>query len=164
MGTPTYTPLANVTLGSSAASVTFTSISGSYRDLVLVGNLGATVSEANALKVQFNGDTASNYSYVVMAATSSATSASGTDTSIRMYHQSSGGSSNNMFILNIMDYSATDKHKTTLSRSSNAGLLAEAEANRWANTAAITNFSIFWATSGNNITAGSTLALYGIAA
>jgi hypothetical protein len=37
-GVSAYTALANVTLGSSAANVTFSSISGSYRDLVLIVN------------------------------------------------------------------------------------------------------------------------------
>ena len=36
MPTPTYTPLATVTLGTSAASVTFSSIPATYRDLILI--------------------------------------------------------------------------------------------------------------------------------
>jgi hypothetical protein len=40
----TYTPLATQTLGSAAASVTFSSISGAYTDLVLVLNIKSTSS------------------------------------------------------------------------------------------------------------------------
>jgi hypothetical protein len=41
----TYTPLATQTLGSAAASVTFSSISGAYTDLVVSLQLVLTLSD-----------------------------------------------------------------------------------------------------------------------
>ena len=163
MPTSQYTALANITLSSAVATVTFSNINQTYRDLVLVGQVGAAAG-GNALKMQFNGDTASNYSSVTMAGNgSSPASYAAADTNIRMFHHYNPGSNlNNMFTLNIMDYSSTTKHKTTISKSSSADGIAEAEANRWGSTAAITSLTIFWATSGNNILSGTSLVLYGV--
>jgi hypothetical protein len=60
MPTPTYTPIATTTLGTAAASVTFSSISGSYTDLVLI--IAGVQSVADVPYIQFNSDTATNYS------------------------------------------------------------------------------------------------------
>jgi hypothetical protein len=62
-GVSAYTALANVTLGSSAASVTFSSISQSYRDLVLV--ITATTSAVDNAFIRFNSDSGSNYNIVI---------------------------------------------------------------------------------------------------
>ena len=60
---PTYTPIATQTLGSSAASVTFSSIPGTYTDLMLISFAQGQASGGdNRLVLQFNGDTATNYS------------------------------------------------------------------------------------------------------
>ena len=52
----TYTPIARQTLGSAAASVTFSSIPQGYTDLVLVMNLGAATSDY--VQIVLNSDTA----------------------------------------------------------------------------------------------------------
>jgi hypothetical protein len=67
MPTSTYVALATTTLGATAASVTFSSIPATYRDLVLVYN--GTTSANIGVDVEFNGDTNSaNYSRVFMYA------------------------------------------------------------------------------------------------
>ena len=59
----TYEPIATTTLGSAQSSVTFSAISGSYTDLVIVIN-GALSSGLASLSVEYNGDTTvGNYSY-----------------------------------------------------------------------------------------------------
>jgi hypothetical protein len=65
-------------------------------------------------------------------------------------------------IAQIMDYSATDKHKTFLVRSNTTANNVAAHAVRWANTAAITTVAVeaistTWAV-------GTTLNLYGVIA
>ena len=57
----TYVAIAEQTLGSAAASVTFSSISGAYTDLVLVSVAGTTTGAPNTF-LQLNGDTSTNYS------------------------------------------------------------------------------------------------------
>jgi hypothetical protein len=157
MPTPTYTPLANVTLGSTASSVTFSSIPVTYRDLILVIN--GTTNTATGVTATHNGDTtAANYTLVNMAGNSNNTTSSGTASNsnlISMYTTRSMG------IIQFLDYSATDKHKTALSRSDNAANDAYAQARRWANANAITSIAI--GAYGNTFQTGSTFALYGIA-
>lgn len=158
MPSPTYVPLANVTLGSTASSVTFSSISQSYRDLIVITNGLCTVTGDESV-AQYNGDTASNYSFVQMYGTgSSAASNSGNNTFVGAGRCSTSGTSS---ILHIFDYSATNKHKTSLSRGDNGGTISSAQVGRWANTAAITSVKIT-ALSGV-YSAGATFALYGIA-
>jgi hypothetical protein len=65
MPTPTYTPLATVTLGSSASSVTFSSIPGTYRDLILIFD-GTGSGTTGNLRMTFNGSTLSNFTDVRM--------------------------------------------------------------------------------------------------
>jgi len=163
MPTPTYTPLANITLGSAAASVTFSSISQSFRDVVLVFN-GST-SSSTLIWTRFNGDTGTNYNYVVMAGNAAGTySANGTFNVGYLADTSVSANTNFMVQLSLMDYSATDKHKSALVRSGieySSGTAVYASAHRWANTAAVT--SIVFTTATGNWNAGSTFSLYGIA-
>lgn len=157
MATPTYDLLDSTTLGTAAASVTFSGISGSYRDLILVTN-----TEANAgydQYLQFNSDTAANYSLVRMFGTGSSTGSS----TIATTHLPVGDTyayKGNMQV-QIMDYSDTSKQTTVLSRSSNASNTVIATAGRWANTAAVTTVTL--QISSSTYAAGSTFALYGIA-
>jgi len=59
----TYEPIATTTVSNSSTStVTFSSISGTYTDLIIIGNLGSETTNAFPY-LQFNGDTGSNYSY-----------------------------------------------------------------------------------------------------
>jgi hypothetical protein len=157
MPTPTYTPLANLTLGSSASTVTFSSISQAYRDLILV--FSGTTSVDTQIRVRFNSDSGSNYSWVQMFGNGSvAGSVSGTDTSLRGTNFNTVVGQNTV---QIMDYSATDKHKTVLiRRSRDTDTIAAAE--RWANTAAITTITLV--TNSGTYNSGTTFALYGIVA
>jgi hypothetical protein len=159
MPTPTYTALATVTLGSSASSVTFSSIPATYRDLILICD--ALSDGAPVMNARFNSDSASNYSYVFMLGNGSTTS-SGTATSTGFDIAVLDSSARQMVTLQIMDYSATDKHKTGLSRRDRAGEMSLAQANRWANTNAITTMTL--GLSSNNFAASSTFNLYGVIA
>ena len=157
MATPTYDLIDSQVLSTSAASVTFSSIPATYRDLVLVID-GTSTSTETVNAITFNNDTGSNYSYVWMLGTGSTTSSSsGTTTSML------GGiltSSQSNAILQIMDYSATDKHKTALLRANYSVVMGRAM--RWANTAAINEIDITFVAA--NAAAGTTIYLYGVAA
>ena len=156
MPTATYIALANLTLGSADAEVEFSSIPATYRDLVLVINAD-TASSGNAGKIQINGDTTvGNYTSVRMVGSSGGASSNTNGETIRW---EVSAASNNLIIVNFMDYSATDKHKTVLVRANANGAAVEASANRWANTNAITSFKVYY---GYNFSAGATFALYGI--
>jgi len=164
MPTPTYTALATVTLGSAASSVTFGSIPATYRDLVVAIN-GQTTSNANII-YRINGDTGSNYSHVHMTGGSSATSGAGTFTEAYITYGSVLNGTRLAINLSIIDYSATDKHKTALVRNGYTNLSSvfttEALAIRWASTSAVT--SIVFSTNAGNFAIGSSFSLYGVIA
>jgi hypothetical protein len=158
MPTPTYTPVATVTLGTAASSVTFSSIPATYRDLVLTFDGERTLE--GAIFFRLNGDSGSNYTRVFMHGNGSITaSGGGTDTSAELVY--AGLDQENLTVTQIMDYSATDKHKTVLTRNNRPGGYVGAEANRYASTSAITSLQVLTASS--TIKAGSTFNLYGIA-
>jgi hypothetical protein len=166
MPTATYTPLATVTLGSSASSVSFSSIPASYRDLIIVTNILSPTVDGCDFALRVNGDTGTNYSYVRMYGGSAAT---GSDSSASATNISGGfGLGNNTttpapVTIQIMDYSATDKHKTFLTRLNDMGRSwSAAFASRWANTSAVTSVQVL--TTVNNFAAGSTFSLYGVIA
>lgn len=156
-GVSAYVALANVTLGSSVSTVTFSSIVGTYRDLVLVIN-GFTSAGGEGF-IQFNGDSGGNYNSVRMYGTGSSTG-SDSQSSANRAQIGNIGASNSVSIIQIMDYIATDKHKTVLSRA-NTSSEVFALAARWANTAAVTSFQL--ALQSGTFSAGCTVALYGIA-
>lgn len=159
MPTPTYTPLATVTLGSSASSVTFSSIPATYRDLRIM--IAGTTSGGVNTVLRFNGDTGSNYTGVLMYGTGSS-AVSGTFGAGSFAYFGALWTTQGNTYADIMDYSATDKHKTLISRYNSAANEAGAMASRWANTAAITSVTVLTA-SAATYAAGTTLNLYGIA-
>jgi len=159
MPTPTYTPLATVTLTSSASSVTFSSIPATYRDLVLVVvPFGATPY------ITINSDsTSGNYPVVYMAGNGSITLSSSSDTFGQLRMGVFVGGSDAIYTSQFLDYSVTNKHKSILSRASRSAGGVEASAARWASTSAITTLQVFGA-SGGTFTSGTSFSLYGIAA
>tara|TARA_R110000803_G_scaffold64380_1_gene125368 strand:+ start:380 stop:880 length:501 start_codon:yes stop_codon:yes gene_type:complete len=162
----TYTLIDSVTLGSSAASVTFSAIDQSFGDLVLVTSaLGVGDVYPG---IRFNSDSSSTYSYVVMrgnGSTSSSSSSSTTNAGIITAFTWASGTNANLSSVSIMDYAATDKHKSWLSRAGQAnggsGYGTEAIAGRWPQTSAITSIEVVG--GGGTYAAGSTFHLYGIA-
>jgi hypothetical protein len=163
MPTPTYRALANITLGSSASSVTFSSIPATFRDLVLV-YAGTQTNASGEIWIRYNSDTGSNYSTVQMGGLGSGSGFSTSYTTTRIVPTANQAESTTVItniVMSIFDYSATDKHKTSLVRANNSALGTQAQANRWANTAAITTVEI--TTGTGQLAAGSTFALYGIA-
>jgi hypothetical protein len=161
----TYTPIATTTASGSVSSITFNSIAGTYTDLVLISS-AALGSGAENLRIRFNSDTASNYSFTVLTGTGSA--ASSTRGSSQTYIAADWNgyltTTRNISIINIQNYSNTTTNKTALSRSNNAGTGVDAIVGLWRSTSAITSVTILNSgTGGINFASGSTFTLYGIA-
>lgn len=154
-------PLATTTLASSSATVSFSSISGAYRDLRLVVDMPTTPN--SYAYFQLNNDTGANYNWVMMGGNgSSAFSVSGANDT---KHQFTWDYSNGKMwaTVDFQDYSVTDKHKTSLVRGNGTDYgVTTAWAQRWASTSAITSIKIYFASG--NIQAGSTFSLYGVSA
>jgi hypothetical protein len=159
--TVTYDKIATTTLGSAAADVTFSSVSSIYTDLVLICSM--TQATAAGIGLQYNSDTATNYSVTIVNGTgSSATSSrqSNIDNAIIGYSDSTSVLST--IIVNIQNYSNTTTNKTAISRSS-TNFAASSFVSLWRNTAAINSVKIFLP-GPVNISSGSTFTLYGIKA
>ena len=159
----TYVSIASQTLSSAAASVTFSSISGAYTDLVLITN-PSSATGSQSIYIQFNSDTGTNYSRTVIYGDGSSAS-SGRDSTynyIRMGFNTGAQTAN---ITQIQNYSNATTYKSTLSRSNtfagSAGYVY-ASVGLWRSTSAITTLLVGVDTG--TFASGSTFSLYGIAA
>jgi hypothetical protein len=153
----TYTPIATTTLGSAQNTITFSSIAGTYTDLVVIYSGSSTVSDF--FSIRFNGDTGSNYSLTDLYGTGSSANSARFSNQTKISRNEAVGQSN--AIINIMNYSNTTTYKTVLTRSNSAADAAFAVVGLWRNTAAITSVSLIH--DGANFATGSMFTLYGIA-
>lgn len=161
----TYTPIATQTLGSSASTVTFSSIPSTYTDLVLIVN-SASNTGTNYPNMRFNSDSGTNYSRTALWGNGS-TQGSGRDSNITIaslcYNSANTTTANGFTAMaHIMNYANTSTYKTAIVRANNAGNAVEAIVDLWRSTAAIS--SIVVGVDSNSYAAGSTFTLYGIAA
>jgi len=156
----TYEPIATNTLGSAAASVTFSTISGSYTDLVLVF-AGSITSGFDAINMQFNGDTGTTYSRTILVGNGTTASSSRDSTASSIQIGIMGTDQSNT-IWNVMNYANITTYKTVLSRGNSASNSVRANVGLWRNTAAIT--SIILTAASSTFISGSTFTLYGIKA
>ena len=163
----TYEPIATQTLGSSVSSVTFSSIPQTYTDLVIVQS--AFVANQMDTRLQFNGDTGSNYSWTVLFGSGSAAGSyresNKTAIPTGYYSQIDISPATSTFIIQIMNYSNATTNKTVLTRGNNAasGRGVDAIVGLWRSTAAITSVALNVDAS-HQYTSGSTFTLYGIKA
>lgn len=160
----TYVPISTQTLSSATASVTFSSIPSTYQDLVLVTSNVVLASSGNGVKIQFNGDTASNYSYTVLYGNgSSAGSFRVSNVASSQIGWGAVGSSTSPanIITSIQNYSNASTYKTFLARSNDASTETDAIVGLWKSTSAINSITIF--PSAGNFTS-ATATLYGISA
>lgn len=159
----TYEPIATTTLGSAASSVTFSSISSTYTDLVLVYN-GKFASANGQIALQFNSDTGSNYSNTELYGNGSTAGSSRESnvTSMRLGYTQTANIEN-MNIMQIMNYSNSTTNKTVIARQNTAGSASGAAAHvgLWRSTAAINAINII-CYNGINFATGSTFTLYGV--
>lgn len=153
----TYTSLATTTISSNTSSVTFGSIPSTFKDLILVIDGNSNIA-SNAY-LYFNGDNTNGNYTNIYALGNGSSGVSGAD-SIGAYIGGIYGANKTVNIIQIMDYSSTNKHKIRLNRMSVPGDQATMVATRWANTAAVT--SLRFTLGSNTISSGTTLSLFGV--
>jgi len=157
----TYEPIATTTLGSAAATVTFSSIPGTYTDLILI--IRATLSSSSgAMGAQLNSDTGSNYSYTRLTGNGSSAS-SDRNTSLTFAPIGTVSTTQNVSIIHFQNYANSTTYKTLLTRNGIADVATYGIVALWRNTAAITSILIN-NNAGVNYASGSTFTLYGIKA
>ena len=166
----TYSPIAKTTGTGSSGVISFTSISGSYTDLILISSMYSTVND-QGIALTFNSDSGSNYSYTIVRGNGSgASSHRGTSqTNIPFFYNNGPGSTNGIYcpsIIHINNYSNTSTYKTTLSRSWDEMNTGNKEvlctSGLWKSTSAITSITI--TLGSGSFTTGSTFTLYGVKA
>jgi hypothetical protein len=167
--TGTYTLINSNTLGSAAASVTFSSIPQTYTDLRLVINCG-TATDGYGISARYNGDTNANYSDTGLWGTGSSASTgrhvAASTASLTIAVGGSTGASSTTILVDIMDYANTTTYKSAISRAGNATSTAgypgtELTISMWNSMSAINSLTLF---PGVNFVAGSVFKLYGIEA
>jgi hypothetical protein len=173
--TGSYDSIATVSVGSGGASnVEFTSIPGTYthlqiRFLARDNRSGGAVTDN--LRGQFNSDTGSNYTRHELWGDGSGAFANGTasQTSAQCGGLSlaTSSSSANVFgvgVIDILDYSNTNKYKTVRclgGTDNNGGGAAALSSGLWQSTSAITSIKLF-GENGGTLNQYSHFALYGI--
>ena len=173
--TSTYEMIQKTTLSSAVASVSFTSITGTYTDLVVIASVQGQSNGCN-IQIWFNGDGSStNYSTTTLYSTGSAINSTRNTSQPKINFGTNGGmpfATSNQFginIYNIQNYSNSTTYKTVLgtSRSTDGGYTGATEldfaAGVWRNTAAITSINI-GVDNGKTMQIGSTITIYGIKA
>lgn len=163
MPTPTYDLIEEKVLGSAQASVTFSSIPGTYKDLVLEMLVGNTTDNWQ-INVTYNGDTGSNYSYTYLSGSGTA-AASGRASStayVRAFANNGQPTSlSGTSLFNVFSYANTNVNKTSISRDGSASRGTEAIVGLWRSTSAITSLTL--TNAGNQFLSGSTFRLWGVA-
>lgn len=161
----TYEPIATTTLTTASASISFTSISSAYTDLVLVVTLKGSV-EGFAPRMRFNNDTGNNYSWTRLSGNGSAASSARVSNTSNISLGSTAnvyGADGFMAIAHIQNYANTTTYKTAIDRGNNATDGTEAIVGLWRDTSAINRVDII-NTSSANFNSGSVATLYGIKA
>jgi hypothetical protein len=164
----TYEPIATTTLTSDQPSITFSSIPGTYTDLVIVfnGNSTNAGSSTNGMRCRLNADTSALYSGTNIAGNGT-TASSGRYSASTFFEggeisQASGTPTLN--IMQFMNYSNTTTFKSFLIRSNVAGSIVQAQVGLYRSTSAITTIELSRDFGTNNLASGCTATLYGIKA
>lgn len=159
---PTFDSIATTVVGSGGVSeVTFSDIPDTFTHLQIRA-LVLNSSHSGDVRVQFNGDTGSNYSYHYLYGSGSAASSNGSSSStyiVPLSEYSNGGYG----IFDILDYKNTNKYKTVRSldgHSRDSGGDISMTSGLWVNTNAITSIKFFPPTG--TFAQYSHFALYGM--
>jgi hypothetical protein len=166
-----YESIATTTLGSSAATITFSSIPATYTHLQVRGIARDTSAGTTEIDIimRYNGDSATNYAFHYLYGNGSVAGGAGlgTRSDPRAGLAVNNGAAANIFgvvVADILDYKSTNKYKTTqvlAGTDRNGGGTVVAESTLWMNTAAITQIDLT-VSGGSSFTANSQFALYGI--
>ena len=160
----TYESIATTTLSSTQTSVSFSTISNAYTDLILVAQTKFTTNSDAFIALRFNSDTASNYSNTYLLGTGSSPS-SGRSSNVTSGRIGNGSNSSEyaIHIAHIQNYANATTFKTVISRSNSTAAYVSAYVSVWRKTPeAITDITIV----NDSVTfdIGSTFTLYGIKA
>jgi hypothetical protein len=174
-GSSAMTQIADTTLGSAAADITFSSIPSTYNHLTILisGRCSATNLNGIDFNIQMNADTGANYrvarnvTYAGAGGSVTVNGSTGGQTSIQLGNiwVANASASNNpcgSIQFTFFDYKSTTLRKSVVF---NGGSVSDAFAagtgqGLWQNTAAITSIRLF-SSGGGNLDTGTRATLYG---
>lgn len=170
----TLIKIATVTVGSGGASdITFSSISGSYTDLQLALSLRTSTAtyQVDQIKLRFNGDSGTNYTYKNLVSSSAGVTSGGASSQDYLYFgyaprpQATASAFNNalLYIPNYASSSYKSIYSDTIAATNGTGDYWYISNNTgiWLSTSAITSISIYSGDAGG-FAQYSTAYLYGI--
>jgi hypothetical protein len=160
----TYDPIATYTLPSAASSYTFTSISQAYTDLICViymqpntTNYDVRVGASNTIAT-----TAYNSVRIFGNGTSTGTDGQDNNTTGVLGNVSNNATYPTQIIIHFQSYTSTTLGKGTIGTFSNPLQYTFYTTGLWRSASAINCLSLH-STSGQTISAGTNISLYGIA-
>jgi hypothetical protein len=160
--TNSYESIATVTVGSGgSSSISFSSIPSTYKHL----QIRATIfnSATGGINIQYNADTAANYTYHQLygTGTSALANAGTAQNSGYIAYNNASGAYPTVAVVDILDYQNTNKYKTHRSLAgvdvNGSGGALTFFSGLWLNTAAISSLNII-----GTFTQYSSFALYGV--
>lgn len=161
MATPTYDLISEQVLGSAVNSVTFSSIPGTYKDLIME----ISCVSQGWMYGRINGDSGTNYSRTALRGDGTAASSfRGSNQTLMDYSVDFGSAGRGVFVIQFNSYANTSMNKTVLYRGGLTTTYVQAGVILWRSTGAITSLSFYPdGYTGYNFAVGSTFRLYGIA-
>ena len=162
----TYEPIATSTLGTAAASITFSSIAASWTDIRVVINAIAVDVNSASINLEFNSDTGTNYSNTQVEGTGTVAQSGSTTNIAGIYSASTSQNiANGRFLVeaDIFSYAGSTLKTVLIANSAdnNGSGVAGRIIGLWRNTAAINTIKVNKA-SGGNFGVGTSVTLYGI--
>lgn len=172
-GTVAEALITEVVTSGSTTSVTFSSVTSSYRHLkVRICGRGTSTSEFVSLRLRFNGDTGSNYSSIIgvfNGATGTSAESLAQTSITRLFDLTAAGSTANWTgygEITIGNYSSTTSFKpifanaATPRTTASTGVLGEIGSGIWASLSAVVTVTVFLSSAG--FVDGSIVSLYGV--
>lgn len=164
-GSGALTLLASNVLAAATATVSFTGIAQTYRDLIVVGQARSTkAATTDEVLIQYNGDTAAHYDFERENRFGTATTFNTTFIDAASIPGSTGPANvADDFEAIVGNYAATVFHKMTRVYSENmtsvSQFFRQITSGRWQSTAAVNRIDLLC--QGGNFVVGSTFSLYG---
>lgn len=161
MPTPAHELIQTVNITSSVSQTTISSIPQGYRDLQLIATIANSPGGNGYYRL--NNDSGFNYDIQIAEGNGSTTAATGNTSADRAYTSFSyniwGTTSSDVgvLILDIFDYSTTDRYKFGLHRASNSAKAVNMAHNMYKSNSAITRIDAYIECG-----SGSKFVLYGI--
>jgi hypothetical protein len=162
MAVSAYEVISTQTLGSAAATVTFSSIPQTYTDLVFVISSGVTTGTYINFYHRYNGSSSALYSRTTLYGDGSTAASARATGATEAYSGLSETTIQSTTTIHLFNYSNTTTFKTCLTRDTEAALIAQSRINLWRSTDAIS--SVDFVSASSTFIAGSTFTLYGIRA